>query len=1193
MKKLIYCALALAAGLFATSCQQENLEPVAQENTVTFTVETPEAIQTKAIADGMNVNKLIYEVWLTPTLGDLTTGAQKLYQETQGMRHDNGVNKTVITLDLVNDQKYTVLLWAQVDGTGVYNTTELNDVHYNSTEAGAYAANDERLAAFYGVAYVNDGKTVTKEGAEAPARVELRRPFAQVNLGTLNTSTEQGSTTGYTIDIKESNMILRNVPTHFNVVNGMATEPAEMEFLMYNAPCMDKAITDEDATLTGFDNPKYWYAGMNYVFASNAETGITAELEYNIVTKLDGVSEVVVNNTILNVPLKENYRTNIIGNLLTSSTDYEVVIDARFAVEPGYVVTVVDDAVGLQEAIANAQDNEETEIKLESDINLNDLLAMTKAAAKPATVVIEAGKNIVLDLNGFSLTATDETEKNYSSIDNRGTLVVKNSMEGTTSSMTVKATVNSGWNRYSAVLANNPGGHLTVESGVIIEHLGGTDMAYGIDNLTNGKGTSAVTVINGATVKSPYRAVRQFLNGVEANNSLVVKANSTIQSTEGNKSIWMQDPSKNANTGSLVVEEGANLMTDVYLSVTAGSTEWPVSVSIAASALKEGATVASSNVPAGYKVEEVDGNWKVNFYPVAKIGEKGYVTLNDAVVAVQDGETITLVADETFTATNYYDNGGWKDGLGYSGDKSFTIDLGGYTIKQDGSLNDYLVWIKNSGAKPNTITFRNGTMDAGTTAYCAIATASTNAQKLTVNLEDINLINNISNGAVVKARGGSELNVKAGTVITGKNSYTGIEAAGTNTVVNVYEGAEIYQNGTSSYVGAIAGASQNATLNIYGGKGKSAKCGIIVMSTGATINVSGGEWTSNGDGTVVGDNQAVLVCQNNRYETSWACKSVLNVTGGTFKGGYNCYGMGPGVEADDAQIKISGGNFNADPKSYVVNGYKAVESNGVYNVVVDPVAKIGETEYATLQEAFNVGGNVTLLRDVTITEPATLAGGKTAVLDLNGKTLTAELVSALVSIEGSDLTVKNGKVVAYESTVRAVGGKAVVESGEYTSIGTALDSPATYRYSLDCREGGELIIDGGTFKSNNGMINVGSTVTINGGKFENIVEKTMTRHFAYVSAPLTINDGAFYGKANSSAGGCFFCGAAEGGNIQVNGGKFTSLWTSGSVNRIFEYYYGGTITVTGGMFNTNGGIATFVTENTDEATKAAYPYVAK
>lgn len=125
------------------------------------------------------------------------------------------------------------------------------------------------------------------------------------------------------------------------------------------------------------------------------------------------------------------------------------------------------------------------------------------------------------------------------------------------------------------------------------------------------------------------------------------------------------------------------------------------------------------------------------------------------------------------------------------------------------------------------------------------------------------------------------------------------------------------------------------------------------------------------------------------------------------------------------------------------------------------------------------------------------------------------------------------------------------------------------------------------------MINVGSTVTINGGKFENIVEKTMTRHFAYVSALLTINDGEFYSKANSSAGGNFFCGAAETGNIQVKGGKFTSLWTSGSANGIFGSYYGGTITVAGGMFNANGGIETFVVENTDEATKAAYPYVAK
>ena len=111
--------------------------------------------------------------------------------------------------------------------------------------------------------------------------------------------------------------------------------------------------------------------------------------------------------------------------------------------------------------------------------------------------------------------------------------------------------------------------------------------------------------------------------------------------------------------------------------------------------------------------------------------------------------------------------------------------------------------------------------------------------------------------------------------------------------------------------------------------------------------------------------------------------------------------------------------------------------------------------------------------------------------------------------------------------------------------------------------------------------------------FENIVEKSITRHLGYISGKLTINDGEFYGKANSSAGGCFFCGAATDCAITLNGGKFTSLWTSGSVNRIFESYYGGTINVTGGLFNTNGGIATFVEANTDAATKDAYPYVAK
>ena len=218
------------------------------------------------------------------------------------------------------------------------------------------------------------------------------------------------------------------------------------------------------------------------------------------------------------------------------------------------------------------------------------------------TIVISKGMNAVIDLGGKTLSATDETSVNYELINNAGTLLVKN---GT---MKVMATINSGWNRYSAVIANTVGGNLTVNN-VNIEHLGGTDMAYGIDNLTNGKGTYAVTTIENANIKSTYRAVRQFLNGTEATNELYVKAGSVLEGP--NKSIFFHDPSKSANSGKLVVEEGAQLKGDVYLYVTAGSTEWPVEVSVAASALVGESKVTSGNVPQDYAVQLVNGIWTV------------------------------------------------------------------------------------------------------------------------------------------------------------------------------------------------------------------------------------------------------------------------------------------------------------------------------------------------------------------------------------------------------------------------------------------------------------------------------------------------------------------------------------------------------------------------------------------------------
>ena len=390
MKKILLFASALA-GLFLAGCQRENLEPVQTGQQVTFTIEAPAAMQTKAIADGQNVDQLVYEVWLTPTLGNLETDAQKLYQAVAPMTSDGTVNKAELTLDLVNDQKFTVLFWAQVAHT--YDTRELTAVRYKDLDA--LKANDESLAAFYGVAYVKDGRHVKVDESSASAQVSLKRPFAQLNLCTLNTST------AYVVDMVESEVIVENVPTVFNVVNGVedVNSYAKVTFDM-------AAVPSDPATIT-VNNKTYQYAGMNYMFAGDNIT-----LEYNIKTSLNGQSEAVVNNIISDVPLKENHRTNIVGNLLTSKTDYEIIVDAAFnandyVVEGGSNYVSVSSAEELVKVAAEiAAGNEEiNNIMLGGDIDLADLVLTRSAVASNWTPVGTEEKPFtgVFDGNGHTI----------------------------------------------------------------------------------------------------------------------------------------------------------------------------------------------------------------------------------------------------------------------------------------------------------------------------------------------------------------------------------------------------------------------------------------------------------------------------------------------------------------------------------------------------------------------------------------------------------------------------------------------------------------------------------------------------------------------------------------------------------------------------------------------------------------------
>ena len=457
-------------------------------------------------------------------------------------------------------------------------------------------------------------------------------------------------------------------------------------------------------------------------------------------------------------------------------------------------------------------------------------VVLTKNIELTEGVNVPKGATVEIDLNGKTITGYDASDKSYGLITNCGNLTVKN---GT---LTLKAEKNREWNAYSSVISNNPGGNLVVEN-VTIEHLGGTDMAYGIDNLTNGKGTSAIVTVNeGAVVKSTYRAIRQFLNGIEATNELTVNAGAVIEGA--NKSIWMQDPSKNANTGKLVVNEGAQLKGDVYLFVTAGSTEWPVEVSIAESALVGESTVITGNVPAGYIVTMEDGAYVVAEVTVAN----DQAALNDAVANAN--------VDDIYLASGNYEMPAvkGKDLTIYGGeDVVITVNrpnMSGSDIIFDG------VTIKGSGYSTgvqhvNTVTYRNAKVVGEMCLYGEKVTFEgctfeLNGQYIWAysakEVEFINCVFNTTGKAILIYNEGNGAN---NVTVTGC-TFNATAGAKAGAIANQNCAAIEIDNFQSSGVGA---AHKLTTANNTFGANFSGEWRIKNYVAGGAINVNGVDYT--------------------------------------------------------------------------------------------------------------------------------------------------------------------------------------------------------------------------------------------------------------------------------------------------------------------------------------------------------------
>ena len=490
MKKLFYGVAALAIGFAAASCQQEGLEP-AVNGSVTYEITLPSAPQTKG-ENGYTSYDLHYEVYKTSNVEALTS-AQFLFDETVTMTG----NTTTVSLELLNDQDYTILFWAHQAGTDYYavadnNQSDLLNLQMNLD--GIKSNNDDRDAFCAVDLLAKNTQSQTKE-------VKLVRPFSQVNIGTVL------ATDKFDIIPQRSQVTIKGVPTAFNVATGSSVGTlTDITFAEAAVP----------AGTTTIKTVEYKNVAMNYIYVPEATVGV----EYTIYTNNGNVS-----NEIDYVTVKKNHRTYIIGNLLTSNATYNIEILPAFEDEDildegthGEVDGQAFVKVSNNEELASAFADDNVDIiYLTEDIDLADL--MTRSVTEDPRLVIKSGKTLTIDLNGKTLSAvSNQTGKNYDMIDVRGNLTVKN---GTV--VAEHKGENMGWSASTCLFNITAGGVLNLED-VTAKNLGGSDMAF-VAHLNNW-GEATINV-NNSVLESTYIALRAFNSGYDMNN-ITVK-NSTLK----------------------------------------------------------------------------------------------------------------------------------------------------------------------------------------------------------------------------------------------------------------------------------------------------------------------------------------------------------------------------------------------------------------------------------------------------------------------------------------------------------------------------------------------------------------------------------------------------------------------------------------------------------------------------------------
>ena len=368
--KNIFRFLMAVAVLFTASCSKEDISSSigGGEVEVTFTANLPE-LGTRAYADGTNANILYYNVY---------DAATDTLLQVSGSKEADGEKLFIVNIPMLKGMTYDIVFWAE-NKDGGYYTLNGKEITVNF-ENGKKDANDNKRDAFY--AYVEN---FDPTDANADTTIELYRPFGQLNAAT----SDFEAVTNNLVTLTTSSLKVKTF-SKLNLETGVATGAVDVTFDATAMPCM--LTTGEEILMAN-----YKYLSMNYLLPG------TVDAEFTFKGTRSNGSEVEFTGTTYHaVPVKANYRTNILGALLTKPTDFEDKIEADFDVPAEdidgvkAVTTNVATIAELQNAINDAKIGHNV-IKFEQDINATS----TRAALAEITIVQKAGVNLTIDGCGY------------------------------------------------------------------------------------------------------------------------------------------------------------------------------------------------------------------------------------------------------------------------------------------------------------------------------------------------------------------------------------------------------------------------------------------------------------------------------------------------------------------------------------------------------------------------------------------------------------------------------------------------------------------------------------------------------------------------------------------------------------------------------------------------------------------------